>query len=497
MKNSLIPLYTAAQSRELDRLAIEQEGIAGYTLMKRAAACTFYHLMLKWPSCKRVAVFCGIGNNGGDGYIIAQLAHAKGLHVEVFQLGDIEKQSGDALLARTDMQAKGLQTKPYTVGSLLNADIIVDAMLGTGLEREVKDGWLSAIQAINLSSAKTVAVDIPSGLHADTGCQLGEAIEADLTVTFIGRKQGLFTADAKGCCGEIIFDSLDVPITLYDQITSDAHLLSHRLSSPLLKPRAANSHKGQHGHVLIIGGAQGMNGAVTMAAVAALRSGCGLVSVATHPAHAASINFVQPEIMSHGVETGDDLTKLIKQADVIILGPGLGQSAWANNLFQMAIKTEKPLILDADGLNLLAKKPIVKHNWILTPHPGEAGRLLGCPTAEVQKDRFQAIKKIQQKYAGICVLKGAGTLLFHGKKIQICPLGNPGMASAGMGDVLSGVLGGLVAQAMKNSLAIFDAVSLGVCLHACAGDEAAEAGGEKGLLATDLMPYIRRLINQR
>jgi len=491
----MIPLYTAAQSRELDRLAIEQEGIAGYTLMKRAAACTFHHLMSKWPECKRVVVFCGVGNNGGDGYIIAQLAHASGLQVEVYQLGDIQKQKGDALTARTDMQAEGLQIKSYVVGSLFDADIIIDAMLGTGLERDVKDLWSSAIQAINLSSAKVVAVDIPSGLHADTGCQLGEAVVADITVTFIGRKQGLFTADGKACCGEIIFDSLGIPISLYDQINSDTRLLSNSLSSPLLKPRNANSYKGQHGHVLIVGGAKGMNGAVTMAAIAALRSGCGLVSVATHPTHAMSINLTQPEIMSHGVETGNDLNHLIESADVIILGPGLGQSAWANDLFQTVIKTEKPLILDADGLNLLASDPIQKSTWIFTPHPGEAGRLLNSSASEIQKDRFRAIKKIQEKYTGTCVLKGAGTLIYDGGEIRVCPAGNPGMASAGMGDVLSGVLGGIIAQAVKQSFDLIENVAFGVLLHALAGDAAAKENGEKGLLATDLLPHIRRLIN--
>ena len=497
MQNSFLSLYTAKQTRELDRLAIQQEGIPGYLLMKRAAACTFHYLTATWPQCKRVVVICGVGNNGGDGYIIAQLAHAHGLHVEVYQLGDIEKQKGDALTARNAMLAEGLSVKPFEMGTTLNADVIVDAMLGTGLERDVTDLWLSAIQAINLASANVVAVDIPSGLHADTGCQLGKAVIADLTVTFIGRKQGLFTADGKACSGQIVFDDLEVPSKLYDQISSETHLMFNKLNGPLLKPRGVNSHKGQHGHALIVGGSPGMNGAVSMAAMAALRSGCGLVSVATHPSHAVNINITQPEIMSHGVAKGDDLKNLIASADVIILGPGLGQSAWAKDLFQTVIKTEKPLILDADALNLLANNAVQKNNWILTPHPGEAGRLLDCDTAEIQKDRFQSIKNIQAKYAGICVLKGAGSLVYDGVKVRVCSAGNAGMASAGMGDVLSGVLGGIIAQAVKQSLDWFDCVSFGVSLHACAGDEAAKENGEKGLLATDLLPHIRKLINAR
>ena len=497
MQNTFLSLYTAEQTRELDRLAIQQEGIPGYILMKRAAACTFHHLMATWPECKRVVVICGVGNNGGDGYIVAQLAHAQGLHVEVYQLGDIEKQKGDALTARKDMLAEGIKIQSYEAGIVINADLIVDAMLGTGLERDVTGLWLSAIQAINLSPANVVAVDIPSGLHADTGCQLGEAVIADLTVTFIGRKQGLFTADGKVCSGQVMFDDLEVPSKLYDQVSSETHLMLNKLSGPLLKPRDVNSHKGQHGHVLVIGGAPGMNGAVCMAAMAALRCGCGLVSVATHPSHAVNINLAQPEIMSHAVANGDDLKILIGSADVIILGPGLGQSAWAQELYQTVIKTEKPLILDADGLNLLANNVVQKNNWILTPHPGEAGRLLDCGTQEVQKDRFQSIKNIQAKYAGICVLKGAGTLIYDGAKVRVCPAGNAGMASAGMGDVLSGILGSVVAQAMKQSLDLFDSASFAVLLHACAGDEAAKQDGEKGLLATDLLPHIRRIINGR
>ena len=489
-------LYTAAQTRELDRLAIQQEGIPGFTLMQRAAAFTFQQIQKRWPNAKRLSVFCGIGNNGGDGYLIATLAKTKGWQVQVIQLGDVKKQTGDAKTARESIQAESIPTKDFNDESLVEADIIVDAMLGTGLERAVEESWLSAIQKINAANVVKVAVDIPSGLHADTGCELGEAIKADLTVTFIGRKQGLYTAEGKTCSGEICFDDLGVPEKLRSQVPSHHTLLPKQLFGPLLKPRKKNSHKGAHGHVLVVGGAPGMNGAVTIAAQAALRSGCGLVSVATNQQHSHMVNLQQPEIMSHGVDSVDQLIELLDAVDVIVLGPGLGQLDWSTDLFYPCIASHKPLVLDADGLNILVNNPQKKANWVLTPHPGEAARLLGCSVSEVQKDRFKAVRKLQEKYGGICVLKGAGTLISVEEKIFVCPLGNPGMGSAGMGDVLAGILGSCIAQAIKNKIELVEAVLFAVNLHASAGDASAIESGEKGLLATDLMPYLRKLINE-
>lgn len=259
----------------------------------------------------------------------------------------------------------------------------------------------------------------------------------------------------------------------------------------LLKPRAQDAHKGDFGHVLIIGGDYGMAGAVRMAGEAALRTGAGLVSVATRPQHIDIVSAMRPELMAHGIQSAVDLKKLIEKATVIVLGPGLGQSNWSQELLHYALQNSLPKIIDADGLNLLSKQPQQSENWILTPHVGEAARLLQIATQDIQQNRLQSAQKIQQKYNGIIVLKGAGSLIADANQNYICKAGNPGMATAGMGDVLSGILGGLVAQ----KLLLTDAAKLGVCLHATAGDLAAKDMGQRGLLALDLMPYLRQLIN--
>jgi len=258
-----------------------------------------------------------------------------------------------------------------------------------------------------------------------------------------------------------------------------------------LQPRPRAAHKGNFGHVLIVGGDAGYSGAVRLAAEAALRTGAGLVSVATHPVHAAMLNSTCPEIMCHATHSSADLVALLQRATVIVLGPGLGRSDWGKDLFQMVLTQKHSLVIDADGLNQLAEVPQQRSNWILTPHPGEVARLLNMTTEQVQQDRLAAIKKLQQRYGGVAVLKGAGTLVLDANdKPGLCTAGNPGMATAGMGDVLSGVLGSLVAQHLPLEIA----APLGVELHAVAGDLAAKEG-ERGMIASDLMPFLRRLVN--
>jgi NAD(P)H-hydrate epimerase len=258
-----------------------------------------------------------------------------------------------------------------------------------------------------------------------------------------------------------------------------------------LKPRPRDWHKGLSGHVLIVGGESGYSGAPCMAGVAALRVGAGMVSVATRPEHANVLNSYHPEIMCHGVTKPDELDPLIKKARVIILGPGLGQTDWSKKMFEQVCKASLPLVIDADGLNLLADTKQFNKNWVLTPHPGEAARLLQTTPQAIQQDRLAALKEINQRYGGVSVLKGAGTLVMSAEDLPvICEKGNPGMATAGMGDVLSGVIGGWIAQGVP----LADAAKLGVCMHAMAGDLAAKEG-ERGMMATDLMPYLRRLSN--
>lgn len=260
----------------------------------------------------------------------------------------------------------------------------------------------------------------------------------------------------------------------------------------ILEPREPSSHKGNFGHVLVVGGTPGMSGAPLIAALGAARSGAGLVSIATHPAHAAFLNLQQPELMTHAINTKKDLTSLLEKTTVCVLGCGLGQDKWAQELFTTALKAGLPTIIDADGLNILAgKKTSLPKHCILTPHPGEAARLLNTTTTEIQNDRQHAIKALWDKYKNVIVLKGFQSLVYNGKELRQCNAGNPGMASGGMGDLLSGIIAGLLAQKVD----LFSAANAGVLIHASAGDIAAKEFGERGLLATDLLPIIQQLVN--
>ena len=505
MTQQFTNLYTASQVRELDRLAIEEAGIPGYSLMKKAGASAFHYIMSIWPATRKMTVFCGTGNNGGDGYVIAKLAKIRGLDVKVIQLGDISIQSGDALTARKELIAEGRSddliiehfSTEFDPKSLLDDEVIVDALLGIGLQRDVNGLWEIAINVINQSKAKVASVDIPSGLNSDTGVVQGVAVKADISITFIGRKQGMYTASGRDVCGDIIFESLNIPQTAFHKVGYSSQCLPLTISDSFLKPRKRNSHKGSYGNILLIGGSPGMNGAILLSAIAALRTGCGLVTVLTHPDHAAYLNINQPEVMCRGIETPEQLEKYMSAADVVVIGPGLGTDIWGRNLIEAVVRTNKPLVIDADGLNNLASETLsscksANANWVLTPHPGEAGKLLNCSIDEIQSNRFDAAKQISEKYNAVCALKGAGTIIYFQNKTYVCAAGNPGMATAGMGDVLSGILGTLIAQTQTT---VIDAVNNAVSLHALAGDNVARLSGEKGMLASDLFPEVRRILN--
>ena len=483
-------LYRAEQVRELDRIAIQEYGIPGLTLMERAGTAAFELLRERWPEARRLAVLCGIGNNGGDGYVLARLALEQGLEVSLLQLGDPGRLQGDALTVAEHFKAAGGRVDAFQ-GLPETTELIVDAVFGTGLEREVAGKWRQALERVNRSRAPVLALDIPSGLHSDSGQILGQAVRADATISFIGLKRGMFTGDGPACCGDVRFHALEVPAVVYSREILSARRLDWRQQQTLLAPRSRSAHKGDFGHVLVIGGDQGLSGAVRLAAEAAARSGAGLVTLATRPAHAALLNLNRPELMCRGVERAGDLDPLLRRATVVAIGPGLGQTAWGQALFGRVLESRLPLVVDADALNLLARDPLRREEWILTPHPGEAARLLGCDGAAIQADRFAAAARLQERYGGVVVLKGAGTLIQDGsgRPVGVCSDGNPGMASGGMGDVLTGVLAALRAQGLGPE----EAAAVGVCLHAAAADVAAREG-EWGLLAGDLMPELRRLL---
>jgi NAD(P)H-hydrate epimerase len=488
---SVLPtaLYNAAQSRELDREVTGKLGIAGVELLERAGAAAWEALNDHWPPARSIAVVCGAGNNGGDGYVLARLARAAGRKVRVLACTPPADLRGDAAVAARDAQ---LEIEPFAPAGLEGADLIVDAVFGTGLARPVEGLQRLAIEAINAAGAPVFAIDIPSGLSADTGAVLGAAVRAAATVTFIGLKPGLFTGAGPECAGRIEFRDLGAPASAYAAIRAAARRVDLDALEALLPRRPRNAHKGDFGRVLVVGGDYGYAGAARMAAEAAARAGTGLVTVATRPEHAALIPAARPELMARGIAKANDLAPLLEAADVIAVGPGLGRSDWSQRLFAKVIESSRPLVMDADALNLLAAEPAQSDRWILTPHPGEAARLLGTDPATIQADRLRAAKELRDSFGGVVVLKGAGTAIVAADEVPaICSDGNPGMASGGMGDVLTGLIAGLLAQRFAPA----DAARLGVCLHARAADRAAAEGGERGLLAGDLMPWIRRLAN--
>lgn len=482
-------LYSAEQTRELDRLAISEYGLSGNILMERAGVAAFELIKQHWPVAKKLCVICGTGNNGGDGFVVARLAIEQGLHVDVFIVGESEKISNEALVAKQLLERKGVTAKGYRKDTLPDCDVIVDALFGTGLQGGVEGDAGYVISAVNEHTAPVLALDIPSGLSADTGYIVSAAINAEVTISFIGLNRGLFITQGPDCCGKLVFNDLQIPSAVESQVKTRIKRLTPSL--PVFKKRKKEAHKGDFGHALVVGGNIGMSGAVRLASEAALKTGVGLLTLATHEFHAAMVNNTRPEIMSYPVDENTDIRFLINKANVIALGPGLGQTAWSKRLFKDVVNCHKPLVLDADALNILAKEKIKQDHWILTPHLGEAARLLQTTVEEIQKDRFSAVEKIANKYGGVVVLKGNGTLIYSQGKTYLCDKGNPGMASGGMGDVLTGIIAGLWAQGLTD----FDAAKTGVYIHACAGDAAANEGGEQGLLASDLMPQIRRLIN--
>ncbi|MBA4503516.1 NAD(P)H-hydrate dehydratase [Marinobacterium marinum] len=489
-------LYTAEQSRALDRTAIEQFGIPGFRLMQRAGHAAFVELVAHWPAVRRLTVLCGSGNNGGDGLIVAGLARQQGIDVQVLVICDdfVERLNGEALSAWQWAQAVGVSISRWRPGVELQGEVVVDALLGTGLSGEVRGDSAELIRQVNRSPRPVMAVDIPSGLCADTGCVLGVAVRAELTLTFIALKQGLLTHEGVDHCGQVLFDNLMLPDEIYEEVSLSAFRTDSDDLAKLLPPRRRSAHKGLFGHVMVIGGDHGMGGAALMAAEAAARSGAGLVSLATRPEHVTAALTRAPEVMVAGVNSGQDLQPLLERPDVLVVGPGLGNSAWADQLLQQALNSGLPLVLDADALNLLLRRqqagPLA-HDWVLTPHPGEAARMLGRETPHLQQDRFGAVRELQARYGGTVVLKGAGSLSFDGDAMHLCNAGNPGMACGGMGDVLSGIIGALRAQ----RLSAVDAARVGVYAHARAADLCAADQGERGLLATDLIARVRRVLS--
>ncbi len=498
--------YSAEAVRALESVLMQCEGIGSNTLMERAGAAAFTRARRQFPDARRWVVMAGTGNNAGDGYVVARLARQEGIDVTVLLLSPDMRPEGDAATQYDAMQEAGVPVGPFGRNGIPQCDLVVDAMLGIGLSRPLKGLYLDAVRTINRLEAPVMAVDIPTGIHADNGTCMGAAVRAELTVTFVADKTGLFLGDAPDYVGRRALEPLggisgeglrEVRTRFADQAA--LRVFGENTMRRMLPSRRRADHKGRFGHVLLVAGGPGMGGAARLAGEGALRAGAGLVSVATHPEHSAAVLSGRPELMVQGVRNAEELAPLLERATIVAVGCGLGRDAWARDLFRSACASELPCVVDADGLGLLAEFSDSEPSGgnaarrIMTPHPGEAGRMLGRSSAQVQADRLAAVTALQRRYGGVALLKGAHTLVAGGDRSPwVIDAGNPGMATAGMGDVLTGLLAGLWAQFPDADSQ--DLAALAAFVHAQAGDSASR-GGQRGMIAGDLLAALRQELN--
>ena len=481
-------VFTASEVRAFDQRAIDVFSIPGIRLMHRAGRAAFDVLRSRWPNARALSIICGSGNNAGDGYVVAGCAKDAGFDVQLLPVGDPRKLAGEAMQACRFAQARlGGPFEQQLDAWDLGGDVVVDALLGTGAKGAVRLPYQTAIDRMNVAGKPILALDLPSGVDTDTGGLLtARPVRADVTVTFVAAKLGLVTGDAVDFVGELQLDDLDLPEAVFDRpgvrVMNGAGLAT--------LARRPGAHKGDFGRLLIVGGETDMGGAVLLAGEAALRTGAGLVTIATRSENRAAILARRPELMVRGVKDSGDIADLVQRASAIAVGPGLGQGDWGAGLLGAVADAGKPMVVDADGLNIVAEKGCeLSSTTVVTPHPGEAGRLLGETTTWIQSNRPEAAARLSKgKLSGvIAVLKGAGTLIARGGVIEsVCLGGNPGMATAGSGDVLTGIVGALLARGM----APHAAAELGVWLHARAGDEA-RAAQSGSLIAGDLIGALR------
>ncbi len=493
-------LYRSAGVRAAERIAMGRYGLDEEELMARAGLAAWRVLLDRWPQAQRIGIVCGPGNNGGDGYVLAELARSSGRHVQVLRLGDALKPGAAQRAAEAYLQAGGVVATFHADDDLPYADVWVDALFGIGLHRALEGAAAALVNALNHDNASPVlALDVPSGVNADTGDCDGCAVRATVTLSFICGKLGLYTGHGRAAAGEVRIARIGLDDAVFDDVEPSARLAQPAMLQRWLRPRLRSAHKGHFGSVLCIGGDRGYGGAIALCAEAAHRAGAGLVSAATRAEHVAMLLTRRPECMVRAVDSVEDLQPLLDQASVIAIGPGLGQGEWGAMLLDAALSKRLPMVIDADALNALARRdPVELGDTVLTPHPGEAARLLGIATREIERDRLQSARRIAARYACTVVLKGAGTVVMApGESPVIIDAGNPGMASGGMGDALTGTIAAMLAQfgPRQQGGSLFAAAVCGALLHSAAADGAAREGGERGLLASDLFPHLQRLAN--
>jgi ADP-dependent NAD(P)H-hydrate dehydratase / NAD(P)H-hydrate epimerase len=494
---------TRGQMREYDRLASSRFGVPGIVLMENAGRGAARIAAAMARGGRRVAIVCGPGNNGGDGFVAARHLAAMGLDVHVLLATPRDRISGDALANLAILEAAGAAIDDVSGAGpasglpawLARADLVVDALLGTGVSREVEGHLAGVIEAVNASGVEVLALDVPSGLDADTGRPCGKAVRATATATFGHLKRGLVVHPGVALAGRVHVVPLGAPAAVTGLAGIDGVLLDETLVRALLPRREADTHKGTYGHLLVVAGSAGKTGAAVMAGQSAMRAGAGLVTIAT-TAEAGPL--VESRCMEVMVETlaCERVDDLLDGKRAVALGPGLstaeGISALAASLLGAL---EVPAVIDADGINILASEPgvlgRVSSPLVLTPHPGEMARLTGKSVPDIQADRIGAARDAASIFRAVIALKGARTVVAAPDgRVFVNPTGNPGMASGGMGDVLTGLVGGFLAQ----GLPALDATLLAVHLHGLAGDRGAARLGQHALVATDVLAEVPAIL---
>lgn len=498
-------LVTAAQMREIDRRTIADVGIPGIVLMERAALGAVEVLVeLFAPSPTRIAVLCGGGNNGGDGFAMARMLAERGHEVWVGALRS--GYHGDAALNLAILEALDVEVAPLhdlTAGELFElledvppCTVWVDALLGTGLDRDVDGNFAAAIDFLN-TQPSVLSVDIPSGIDADSGAVRGAAVRANVTVSLGLPKLGHALCPGREFAGELFNVDIGLPAKVIDQVGWTAEWLT---DAPRFGRRPATMHKGDAGRVAIVGGTPGMSGSVAMAANAAYRSGVGLVTVGTYDEVVEQVPTRCPEAMAAAVVARtneqrhvDALDELLEWADVVVIGPGLGAHDGAFEALEAALASGQTVVADADALTMLAERRLTvapPEVLILTPHPGEAARLCGCAIADIVADPVRYAIELADEWDALVVLKGAATVVAYDGRLAINATGNAGMATAGMGDALCGIIAAQLASRVDHEGDLFERVCLAVWAHGAAGDLARDAHGERGVTVTTLLEQL-------
>lgn len=502
-------VLTGEAMREVERFAIERVGVPGLVLMEHAAIGVADAIGERFPEAWSAAIFCGPGNNGGDGLAVARLLDARGYSVEILLAVPGTPRAGDAEVQAKICRRLGLEIREIrseaeltsALSSAMERDLIVDALFGTGLGRPL-EGLLGRLAAsLGDLGRPVLAVDLPSGLSADSGRLLGPHVTASLTVTFGVPKVAHLFSPAAEAVGELVIADLGIPARLFDSAAGDLRLLTEEHLGQLLQPRAREGHKGTYGHTLVVAGSKGKSGAALLATRAAVRAGSGLVTVAVPEDLLTVLEASSLESMTIGLPIAPDgglgagaLDRLLTAAEgksVLAVGPGLGtEPSTVEVVRRLIAETRVPVVLDADGLNAfqdrIAELASRESPMVLTPHPAELARLLGGDRDDVTADRAQAVRDAVERSGAVVVLKGHRTLIGDADGIAVNPTGNPGMATGGTGDILTGLIAGLIAQGREP----VEAAELGVFAHGLAGDLAAERLGELSLSAGDVLERI-------